>query len=252
VLDELGAVFRQELDFRLEAERQRWFAAFHAGDPKITVPRVVDGRSGPRVLTSEWRPGTPFDEACAAPEPERAAWIATLWRFVFRATLLGGYFNADPHPGNYAFGPDGHVTFYDFGCVVPTRPERRILAQAMHRAAVAGDVQAFRGAAGRMLQTRGGAYERIALDYMVEAFAPLFRSPYRITRSYAASLLAAFKESAKEAMKVPEDEFVPIPEGMLFMNRLQFGFYSVVARLDAEVDFAAIERAFLPDGAGAG
>jgi predicted unusual protein kinase regulating ubiquinone biosynthesis (AarF/ABC1/UbiB family) len=247
VLEELGAVFRGELDFRLEAERQRWFGAFHAGDAKIVVPRVIDDRSGPRVLTTEWRPGTSFDDACAAPESERAAWIQTLWRFVFRSSLLGGYFNADPHPGNYAFGPGGQVTFYDFGCVVPTREDRRRVARQMHRAAVGRDEAGFRRAARQMLQTRGGTYERLALDYMVEAFAPLFRSPYRITRSYAASLVASFKASAREAMKVPEDEFVPIPEGMLFMNRLQFGFYSVVARLDAEVDFAAVERAFLAD-----
>jgi hypothetical protein len=26
-------------------------------------------------------------------------------------------FNADPHPGNYLFHPDGSVTFLDFGCV---------------------------------------------------------------------------------------------------------------------------------------
>ena len=30
---------------------------------------------------------------------------------------------------------------------------------------------------------------------------------------------------------------------MLFMNRLQFGFYSVLARLDVEVDYADAERA---------
>lgn len=36
-----------------------------------------------------------------------------------------------------------------------------------------------------------------------------------------------------------------MPEGVFFMNRLQFGFYSVVARLNARVDYAAIEREFL-------
>ena len=29
------------------------------------------------------------------------------------------------------------------------------------------------------------------------------------------------------------------------MNRLQFGFYSVLARLDATVDYAAVERDFM-------
>ncbi len=47
------------------------------------------------------------------------------------------------------------------------------------------------------------------------------------------------------ARKVPADEFFPMPPDMLFVNRLQFGFYSVLARLDVEVDYAAVERAFL-------
>ena len=42
-----------------------------------------------------------------------------------------------------------------------------------------------------------------------------------------------------------EGNFVPLPSGMLFMNRLQFGFYSVLARLDVEVDYAAVEREFM-------
>jgi len=38
-----------------------------------------------------------------------------------------------------------------------------------------------------------------------------------------------------------------MPPDMLFVNRLQFGFYSVLARLDVEVDYAAVERAFLSE-----
>jgi len=46
--------------------------------------------------------------------------------------------------------------------------------------------------------------------------------------------------------------FVPLPEGTVLLNRLQIGFYSVLARLDAEVDYAAIEREFLAEAAAAG
>jgi hypothetical protein len=31
----------------------------------------------------------------------------------------------------------------------------------------------------------------------------------------------------------------------LLLNRLQFGFYSVLARLDVSADYAAVERDFL-------
>jgi len=39
--EELAARFREELDYALEAERQERFAAFHADDPRVRVPRVV-------------------------------------------------------------------------------------------------------------------------------------------------------------------------------------------------------------------
>lgn len=46
--------------------------------------------------------------------------------------------------------------------------------------------------------------------------------------------------------------FSGLPEGMLFMNRMQFGFYSVLARLDAEADYRAVETRFLQEAALAG
>jgi hypothetical protein len=49
----------------------------------------------------------------------------------------------------------------------------------------------------------------------------------------------------KQAVFKKGANFVPLPTGMVFMNRLQFGFYSVLARLDVQVDYAAVERAFM-------
>ncbi|MFI5307257.1 MAG: ABC1 kinase family protein, partial [Polyangiales bacterium] len=51
--DEISARFREELDYVLEAERQRWFARLHEGDSHIRVPQVIAERSSQRVLTSE-------------------------------------------------------------------------------------------------------------------------------------------------------------------------------------------------------
>jgi hypothetical protein len=38
-----------------------------------------------------------------------------------------------------------------------------------------------------------------------------------------------------------------MPADFLFLNRLQFGFYSVLARLDVAVDYRAIEERILRD-----
>jgi predicted unusual protein kinase regulating ubiquinone biosynthesis (AarF/ABC1/UbiB family) len=245
VYEQIRARFTEELDYRLEAERQRLFAELHRGDPLIRIPEVIGDHSARRVLTTELATGLTLDEAMEAPEADRRAWAETLWRFVFKGTLVGGMFNADPHPRNYFFAPDGQVWFIDFGCVQILDDGHRAHALTMHEAAIIGDGAAFDDGVRGLLELRGGVYEERALAYVRDAFRPLSESPYHLTRPYVADLVRSFREIAKRSVVEKDDQFVAIPDGMFFMNRLQFGFYSVVARLDCEVDFAAVERGFL-------
>lgn len=246
VLAELRARFTEELDYELEARRQKQFIALHQGDPAIRIPDVIDDRSAKRVLTTTLARGQTLEEAGQADVKTRKHYAETMWRFVFKGNLVGGMFNADPHPGNYIF-QDGTVVFLDFGCVQPIEGDRLELARNIHRAAMNKDEHAFRETAKKILNTRGGTYEKMAADYSRRCFEPLFQSPYRITRSYVVTLVEGVK-AMKEAVLLKEDgKFVQLPPGMLFINRLQFGFYSVLARLDVEVDYAAIERRFMQE-----
>jgi predicted unusual protein kinase regulating ubiquinone biosynthesis (AarF/ABC1/UbiB family) len=246
ILEEMRARFREELDYVLEAERQRTFGALFAEDPTIRVPAVIDTHCAKNVLTSAWVSGLSLDAAMEATTADRSAWIATLWRFVYRSNLVGGLFNADPHPGNYFFQPDGCVAFVDYGCVQNLDPLRRAHARALHEAAHLGDLEAFARAARLMLNLRGGPYEVRAVAYVQACFAPAFHRPYHLNRAYVAQLVDGMKQLALDFRKGNDsDGYVPLPDGVFFLNRLQFGFYSVVARLDAPVDYVAVERAFL-------
>jgi len=249
VMDEIKSRFREELDYSLEARRQIAFAGLFTDDRQIMIPAVVEGRSAARVLTTEWVEGMNFDAACAEPEPVRAEWCRTLWHFVYKSNLVGGLFNADPHPGNYFFQPDGRVAFVDFGCVQPLSPEHRVKAVAVHLAAHRKDLAAFHAAARDLLNLRGGAYEPRAFAYLEGCFRPLFEPPFRITRTYVSDLVDDMKRLVLDFRRGRDDGYVPLPSGMFFINRLQFGFYSLIARLDAEVDYVAVEKAFLPDSA---
>jgi predicted unusual protein kinase regulating ubiquinone biosynthesis (AarF/ABC1/UbiB family) len=244
LLHVVRARFREELDYVHEAENLRAFARLHAGDPTVRVPALVDALSSARVLTTELARGASFEEACAASAPERHAWAQTMWRFVFKGTLVGGMLNADPHPGNYVFHEGGKVTFLDYGCIQPFG-ERRPHAVRIHRAALARDESEFRRHVARMIASKPGPLEDLAIGYTRRCFQPLFGSPYRIQRAFAASLVGGMGEMATVARKLPDEQFFTMPPEMLFVNRLQFGFYSVLARLDVEVDYAAIEHGFL-------
>jgi predicted unusual protein kinase regulating ubiquinone biosynthesis (AarF/ABC1/UbiB family) len=245
ILDEIRARFREELDYGLEADRQRRFAEIFADQPKVVIPRVHDALSTGRVLTSDFVRGLKLDEAATAPEQQRREWAEVMWRFVYEGTLVGGMFNADPHPGNFFFGDDGSVRFLDFGCVQEVLPERRPPGIRTHRTASLKDVPAFEVAAAEMMELRGGRYQERAVAYMREAFRPQLESPFRITPTYVAGLAGMFKETFETIRKEKDDQYVAFQPGVFFLNRLQFGFYSVLARLDVAVDYGAVELEFL-------
>lgn len=241
---EVARRFREELDYGLEAEHQRAFARLHEGDPTIRIPAVIAERSARRVLTSELAFGETLEVAATLPEAERRQHAETLWRFVFKSNLLAGMFNADPHPGNYLFAADGTITFLDFGCVQPIDPALLPSARALHRAAIERNLPAFERSVIQHLGLRGGSYEKLAVNYSRLCFEPLFASPYRITRAYSASLVEEIQRM-KQAMWSKDGSFVMLPPSMILLNRLQFGFYSVLARLDVTADYADVEGKFL-------
>lgn len=246
LFDEAASRLREELDYSLEARRQEQFRSLHQGDPQIRIPQVIASHSTRHVLTTELVSGRSFDEACQQPEAQRQQWAGTLWRFVFKGNLVGGMFNADPHPGNYFFHEDGKVTFLDFGCVQIIEPGKRQLGFNLHQAARNRDEKAFHDAVRGLLNLKGGGHESRTIRQMRDMYEPLFSSPYRITREYSSRLLKQMQQLGAEARKGGHDDhYVALPEGALFMNRLQFGFYSILARLNVEVDYARIEREFL-------
>ncbi|HET8933760.1 MAG TPA: AarF/ABC1/UbiB kinase family protein [Polyangiales bacterium] len=241
---ELSGRIREELDYRLEAERQQQFARVHELDPDICVPGVITTHSTQRVLTSELVRGHSLEWAAAQPEPQRAHYAAVMWRYVMRGNLVAGLFNADPHPGNYLFREDGSIAFLDYGCVQPIRGERLLAARSMHLAARCRDEAAFRACCVQILGTHGGSYESAALAHSRLSMEPLFASPFRMQREYVSSLVKNVF-ALREQMYATDGSFIQPPEGILFMNRLQCGFYSVLARLACEVDYARVEEELL-------
>jgi predicted unusual protein kinase regulating ubiquinone biosynthesis (AarF/ABC1/UbiB family) len=113
VADRIG----EEIDYRVEAANQQTFADAYRGHPFIRVPEVLPEYSSRRVLTMELSDGVRYAKALSAEQPLRDRWGEAIFRFLWSNLLTRGLFNADPHPGNYLFHPDGTVTFLDFGCV---------------------------------------------------------------------------------------------------------------------------------------
>jgi predicted unusual protein kinase regulating ubiquinone biosynthesis (AarF/ABC1/UbiB family) len=245
IFDELSARFREELDYLHEADQQTRFAALHADDPRVHVPRVLASHSTRRVLTSELVVGAQgFEQVLARDPAERAQLAELLWQFVFKSIVLGGVFNADPHPGNYLFHSDGRISFLDFGCVQEVNGAYFEALPELHGAALADDYAAFARAGRAGLATRDGDYERALLGYLWRCYEPLRSARYHITRGYVAALVRDTQALKKQMFK-SDAQVTPVPRGLVLLNRLQFGFWSILGRLDVPAEYARVHRAIL-------
>jgi len=104
LLDELRDRVAEELDYELEADSQRAFAAAYAGDPDIYVPDVVLATG--QVLVTEWMDGTPLSRIISdGSKAERDRAGIMLARFLFSGPSRAGLLHADPHPGNFGLPP---------------------------------------------------------------------------------------------------------------------------------------------------
>ncbi|MEP6814369.1 MAG: AarF/ABC1/UbiB kinase family protein, partial [Marmoricola sp.] len=122
LVEELQERAKDELDYDLEAEAQRAFAAGYRDDPDIVVPDVVT--NGSRVLVTEWLDSTSSLAAVIrdGTQEERNHYGELFVRFLFSGPVRTGMLHADPHPGNYrvipaADGGPGRLGVLDFGAV---------------------------------------------------------------------------------------------------------------------------------------
>ncbi|RBM11897.1 AarF/ABC1/UbiB kinase family protein [Streptomyces sp. PT12] len=123
LIEELRERVSEELDYALEAEAQRAYAAAFAGDPDVVVPDVV--RQSDQVLITEWLDGVPLSRIIGdgtREERDRAGQL--LARFLFSGTARTGLLHADAHPGNFRLVPvesrpmaEWRLGVMDFGAV---------------------------------------------------------------------------------------------------------------------------------------
>jgi predicted unusual protein kinase regulating ubiquinone biosynthesis (AarF/ABC1/UbiB family) len=240
----LRAAILGETDYLAEARALERFGAAWAGDAVVRAPSVNQALSTRRVLTMERMEGMTLDEAADRPVWERKHYAEVLWRFAYKAILMHGTFNADPHPGNYLFRSDGKVVFLDFGCVQPLTPHTLSYARACHHAAREQDEAAFAEHAARLVRAQGGPFEAAFVRHLRGCLEPVFASPFQITSSFVANLFHGMRDLQRTAFQ-RDSGLTPVPRDTVLLNRLHFGFFSVLARLEVQADYAGEERRFL-------
>jgi predicted unusual protein kinase regulating ubiquinone biosynthesis (AarF/ABC1/UbiB family) len=235
----------EELDYRREARNQQLFVDYFDGHPTIHVPRIVPELSTRRVVTSELADGARFAELASWSQAERDLAAETIYRFVFRSLYELHAFNGDPHPGNYLFHRDGHVTFLDFGLVKHFTAEEMAPLEAMVKhLCVDDDPEGFRQAmvrAGFLLPDAP-----VSTPLVVEHMAVFYdtvreRGPRTMTSDYATTVTRRFFD-----FRSPLASYARIPRSYVILQRINLGLFALLGELSATADWRCIAEEIWP------
>ncbi|MGN9779086.1 ABC1 kinase family protein [Micromonospora sp. H33] len=245
LLVELRERITEELDYELEAESQRAFAAAYADDPEIYIPGVVS--ASPRVLVTEWVEGTPLADiirdGTEEQRDEAGRLMATLH---LSAPQRAGLLHADPHPGNFRLLPDGRLGVIDFGAVArmpegTPEPIGRIAALALR-----GDAEEV--VAGLREEGFVSASEPIdaqaVLDFLRPMLEPIADEEFRFTRAWLRGEAARLANPRSPAHQLGRQ--LNLPPSYLLIHRVTLGSIGVLCQLEAKAPYRGILERWLP------
>ena len=245
LLDELRARVIEELDYTLEADAQRAFAAAYDADPAIAVPRVV--ASAPKVIVTEWLEGTPLSRIISGgSQAERDLAGRQLALLHFSAPARAGLLHADPHPGNFRLLGDGRLGVLDFGAVARLPNGTPEPLGRITRLVLEGEVDAVIAT----MQAENFIRPGIDIDaqkvmgYLRPILEPLAQPEFRFTREWMREQAQRIGDPRNEAARV--GRMLNLPPEYLLIHRVTLGSIGVLCQLGATAPYRQIAEEWQP------
>jgi predicted unusual protein kinase regulating ubiquinone biosynthesis (AarF/ABC1/UbiB family) len=245
LLAELKERVLEELDYSLEADAQRTFAAAFADDPQIAVPRVV--ASAPKALVSEWMDGRALSSIIASGTQDERDHAGSLMALLhYSAPARADMLHADPHPGNFRMLPDGRLGVVDYGAVarLPGGIPRGL--GRLSRLAVDGDATGLIAIMREMGFVRPGidiSADEI-LDFLGPTVEPLREPTFTFSRQWMRKQAARIADPRSAEARV--GRLLNLPPSYLLIHRVTLGSLGVLCQLGATAPYRALAERWQP------
>jgi predicted unusual protein kinase regulating ubiquinone biosynthesis (AarF/ABC1/UbiB family) len=252
LVEELQARIEEELDYELEAQAQRTFAAAFRDDPEIVVPDVV--AVGGTVLVTEWleSPASLASVIADGSQEQRDHYADLFVRFLFAGPARTGLLHADPHPGNFrvipaADGGPGKMGVLDFGAVarLPDGGLPNAMGSLIRIAGIEDDEALLEG-----LRAEGFIKDHVKvdpgqlLDYLSPFVEPTQVERFRFSREWMRTQFQRINDPRSPSYTLALK--LNLPPAYLLIHRTWLGGIGVLSQLEAEAPFRQILTESLP------
>ncbi|MCS7084880.1 MAG: AarF/ABC1/UbiB kinase family protein, partial [Bacteroidia bacterium] len=246
--EEIEARLLDEADYRLELKNSLEFKKQCEGLKGIIFPEYYPELSSDRVITMDWMDGLHLKEFLATKPSEEIRHKAAkaIWDFYeFQIHVLRKV-NADPHPGNFLFQPDGTVVVLDFGCTKVLNEELYRDYFTLAEPYLFDDKARARETLTRLQIIRPTDSEQKA-NYLTGLFARLITE---IARPYHQGMFdfndeVYYENFGQIAGEIARTRELRGSKEFLFLNRTYYGLFTLFQELDVELETACKYRNFL-------
>jgi ubiquinone biosynthesis protein len=256
MVKEFANCIDQELDFILEATNMARFSRVFANDPSILVPTTYWELTYPRILVMEYIDGIPLDEIdrllLAGIDLERIA--QRLLRAFLKQIFQFGFYQADPHPGNFLALSDDRIAFIDFGLVgYITEAERHALAE-LFQATLAEDFERVTSLWLEIAHAGSEVNRRAFLRGLEPILGKQMNRPFERVQM-GEMFLQMIQNGARHGLKLPGELFLLFRtlaevEGLLRLLCLEFNVIAHCQAFAAEQQTEARQPARVAQAAG--
>lgn len=246
VFDEIQTSLMRELDYQQEAENLLEFHELHKQDEGIVIPLVIENFSSRRVLTLSYEPGDDLKQLKSPRYSQETINLIghRLFDAIGQQIFQFKAVHSDPHPGNFAFRPDGTLIIYDFGSV--TRLSDKLLAD--YREVITAAIEEdYRRLDSALISLGVRVADGPAVDdAFYKLWLDIFLKPLKSGESFNYGLSTLHEEIRKNRAEIFRywGAFQPSAD-TLFVNRVIGGHYLTMAEMGVEANFGDALLKFL-------
>jgi len=250
-MKEVESKMLEETDYELEVRRSVEFSEACRNLPNLVFPDYYQKFSSKRIITMDWIEGLHMKEFLDTnPSQETRNKIGqALWDFYnFQQHELKAV-HADPHPGNFLITPDEKLGVIDFGCVKVIPDDFYYPFFSLTSSDLMQNkeqtISYFRELE---MIWEGDSKEQVEFYYQhYRDMIHLFSSPYRESSFDFGddSFIYSLYEYGERISRMPEFKQARGVKHFIYINRTNFGLYTLLNQLKAVVNTHTYRPHFL-------
>jgi predicted unusual protein kinase regulating ubiquinone biosynthesis (AarF/ABC1/UbiB family) len=246
--EEVEERLTEEANYQIELRNSLEFKKACSHIPGLIFPEYYPEFSSNRVLTMDWIEGQHLKEFLTEdPGPAIRQKIAnSLWDFYEFQIHELRKLNADPHPGNFLFRPDGSIGVLDFGCTKSLTQELYDDYFSLASPGLFDDAEQANKVLTKLQILRPTDSEE-RKNYLTDLFSRLITKiamPYHNGKFYFNDQ-SFYEELNAISMEISKLREVRGTKDYIFINRTYFGLYALFKELDVEIETACKYKDFL-------